>query len=95
MLVAAVWAHLSAAERAEGMVNLATLLRKSAVLIMSLRHGPSPAGRRVFEVSAEDTIELARNCGLRNIVFSRADSVQTTNRSAGVNWSWLAFTGKP
>jgi hypothetical protein len=34
-------------------------------MIMSLRHGPVPLGRRMFEVSAEETKALAQPLGLR------------------------------
>jgi hypothetical protein len=31
-------------------------VRNGGIVIMSLRHGPIPTGRRMFEVSAEETI---------------------------------------
>jgi len=42
----------------------AALLRNGGIMIMSLRHGPIPPGRRMFEVSAEETMALAQRPGL-------------------------------
>lgn len=91
VLVTAVWVHLAEKERKQAMSIIAALLKPGALLIMSLRHGPSPANRRVFEVSAEETIELAKQVGLREVLYMRTESVQLINRQAGVMWSWLAF----
>ena len=65
VLVTAVWMHLDESQRAEAMPAVASLVRPGGVLILSLRHGPMPAGRRMFEVSAEETIALAAREGLR------------------------------
>src|SRR5688572_11126945 len=91
VLVTAVWAHLAETERQQAMVNVAALLRPGALLIMSLRHGPAPASRRIFEVSAEETIELAQRNSLKETLHLLTGSVQPINRQAGVTWSWLAF----
>lgn len=91
VLVTAVWAHLAETERQQAMVNVAALLRPGALLIMSLRHGPAPASRRIFEVSAEETIELAQRHSLKEILHLLTGSAQAINRQAGVTWSWLAF----
>jgi hypothetical protein len=60
-------------------------------MIMSLRHGPVPEGRRMFEVSGDETIGLAAAQALTLLLQQRADSVQEHNRRAGVTWTWLAF----
>jgi len=91
VLVTAVWAHLAEKERKQAMSNIAALLKPSALLIMSLRHGPTPPNRRAFEVTAEETIELAQRDGLREILYTQTESAQPTNRQAGVMWSWLVF----
>ncbi len=91
VLVTAVWVHLAPPERAQAMSNITALLKSGAILIISIRHGPAPANRRVFEVSAEETIELAKWNGLREILSARTHSAQLINRRAGVTWSWLAF----
>ncbi|MGH8737681.1 MAG: hypothetical protein ACREVC_10020 [Burkholderiales bacterium] len=61
----AVWMHLDEDERRRAMPRVASLLRESGVLIMALRHGPVPPGRRIFEASAQETIELAQAHGYK------------------------------
>src|SRR5262249_58763010 len=60
VLLTAVWMHLDPEQRRQAMPQVAGLLRRGGVLTLSLRHGPVPAGRRMFDVSADETIELAR-----------------------------------
>lgn len=91
VLVTAVWAHLAESERQQAMSNIAALLKPGALLIMSLRHGPAPANRRVFEVTAEETMALARRDGLKELLYVRTQSALPINQQAGVMWSWLAF----
>lgn len=91
VMLTAVWMHLDQKERQVAMPNVASLLAPDGTLIMSLRHGPVPDGRRMFEVSAEETILLASSCGLQHILNIRAPSVQLANRHAGVTWTHLAF----
>jgi SAM-dependent methyltransferase len=91
VLLSAVWMHLNATERQLAMCNVAPLLARDGVLIMSLRHGPVPDGRRMFEVCAEETLLLALGVGLRNVLNMRSQSVQPENRCMGVTWTHLAF----
>lgn len=91
VMVSAVLMHLDAPERREAMPRLAGLLRAGAVMILSLRHGPVPVGRRMFEVSADETVELAQVQGLALILRQEVASVQAGNRQAGVTWTRLAF----
>ena len=83
----AVWMHLDAAERAEAMLAVASLVRPGGVLILSLRHGPVPEGRRMFEVTAEETIALAASEGLTCLV----STVTASTRQQNVTWSRLGF----
>src|SRR5580704_1627355 len=57
--------HLDEVQRRQTMPNVAALVRNGGVMIMSLRHGPVPPGRRMFDVSTEETIALAQPLGLR------------------------------
>ena len=92
VLLTAVWMHLALHERQEAMPNVAALLKADGVLLMSLRHGPAPANRRMFRVSAEETVQLAEREGRRNTLNLEVQSVQPINRQADVTWSWLAFS---
>jgi SAM-dependent methyltransferase len=91
ILMHAVWMHLTAAEREEGMANLAQLLQPGGRIAMSQRHGPIPAGRRMFDVSGEETIALAAQHGLVNLSHERAESIQAENRANKIEWTKLVF----
>lgn len=91
IMLSAVWMHLDEAERGMGMPRLASLLAPRGVMVLSLRHGPVPAGRRMFPVSGEETIGLARQHGLRAVLDVQTESLQPLNRAAGVTWTRLAF----
>lgn len=91
VLLSAVWMHLDAGQRRRAMLNLASLVGSRGVLIMTIRHGPLPPGRRMFEVSVEETIELAQIANLHRVLNVRTESSQQQNRAAGVSWTTLAF----
>lgn len=91
VLLTAVWMHLDAAERARAMPQVAALLAPGGEVVMSLRHGPVPPGRRMFDVSATETAALGAAHGLHETFrTSRAD----TQGRADVHWSVLCL-GKP
>jgi SAM-dependent methyltransferase len=92
VMLSAVWMHLDAAQRLHAMPKVASLIAVSGTMVMSLRHGPVPPGRRMFEVSADETIHLAQAQGLYAVLNLRTDSVQEINRRADVTWTRLAFT---
>ena len=85
--MSAVWMHFFAAERAAMMPTVATLVKPGGALMISLRHGPLPEGRRMFEVSADETIAIATQSKL-NLV--RSGDFPST-RAPGVVWSRLWF----
>lgn len=89
--LSAVWMHLDEHERRLAMPNVASLLAAAGVLLLSLRHGPMPAGRRMFEVTAEETARLARSHGLETVLSIRTQSTLPRNRLEGVEWSRMAF----
>jgi len=92
VMLTAVFMHLDAAERRRAMPNLASQLAPGGTLVMMLRHGPVPPGRRMFEVTAEETIELARQHGLDPVLNLWTESSQPENRAAGISWTSVAFT---
>ncbi|KWF57396.1 class I SAM-dependent methyltransferase [Burkholderia pseudomultivorans] len=91
VMLSAVWMHLDADERRRAMPNVAALLADGAMLAMTLRHGPVPDGRRMFDVSADETVQLARMHGLRVAMNEHTGSVQRDNRHMAVMWSRLVF----
>lgn len=91
ILMHAVWMHLTEEERADGMANVASLLNPGGRIAMSQRHGPVPKGRRMFDVSGEETIGLAAQNGLTNLFHERAESIQAENRANNIEWTKLVF----
>jgi SAM-dependent methyltransferase len=90
IMLAAVWIHLDAEQRPKAMRTVASLLRPNGLLTLTLRHGPAPSGRRrLFEVSADETIDLARVHGLRLAV--RVEHQADFYGRREVTWTSLAF----
>ncbi|MCW5648824.1 MAG: class I SAM-dependent methyltransferase [Ramlibacter sp.] len=83
ILLTAVWMHLDADERHAGMAALATLVKPGGRLSFSLRHGPIPEGRRMFDVSGAELAESARSHGLVPLC-----SVSTTGLFGRTDVSW-------
>jgi SAM-dependent methyltransferase len=88
VMLTAVWMHLDEQQRRRAMPNVAALVRDGGAMTMTLRHGPVPPGRRMFEVSAEETIGLARPVGFRCVLNRQAES---SLRQPGITWTRLAF----
>ncbi|MEO0400787.1 MAG: class I SAM-dependent methyltransferase [Pseudomonadota bacterium] len=91
ILLAGVWHHLCEHERATALPRLASLLAASGQMILSLRHGPAPHGRTVYDVPTKDTVALAHSCGLTTGFTTHTASIQAGNRAAGVTWTWLCL----
>jgi SAM-dependent methyltransferase len=88
VMLTAVWMHLDEAQRQRAMPNVSALVRNGGIVIMSLRHGPIPPGRRMFEVSGEETIALAR-CS--NLFCTLNRGAEASLRQPGVRWTRLGF----
>jgi SAM-dependent methyltransferase len=91
VMLTAVWMHLDAGQRERAMARVAPLVKPGGLMALSLRHGPVPAGRRMFEVSAQETGELARRHGLATIHESKGPSLLG---GPAVWWDRLAFTAQ-
>jgi protein-L-isoaspartate O-methyltransferase len=89
VMLTAVWMHLDLGQRRRAMPTLASLLRPGGALIMSLRYGPVPTGRRMFAVSVEETIALADAEGLQPIL--KLEAQDGVLRRPGISWARLAF----
>jgi SAM-dependent methyltransferase len=64
VMLTAVWMHLDENQRRCAMPRIAALVEPGGVVMISLRHGPIPAGRRMFDVTPEETIDLAKAAGM-------------------------------
>ena len=69
-------------QRQRAMPKLASLVRTGGAMIMKIRHGPVPPGRRMFEIPAEETIELAQMQDLHPVLNLRTQSSLEINRNA-------------
>ena len=89
VLLTAVFMHLDTAQRAVAMPRLAGLLAPGGVMILSLRHGPVPPGRRMFDVGAAETAALATAEGLAEVF--RGEHQPGVQGRPGISWTRLAF----
>lgn len=87
-ILSAVWMHLQPDERELMMQNIALLAKQRALVYISLRHGPAPADRPMFENSAAEIKELGRKHGAKLQVVG-ADSDRQGR--AGVKWEYVAL----
>ncbi|MGZ3341624.1 MAG: class I SAM-dependent methyltransferase [Reyranella sp.] len=88
VLLSAVWMHLDAGQRERAMAAIAGLLRPGALVTLSLRHGPIPAGRRMFNVSAAETSALAARHALATVHEGERPALLA---GSAVWWSVLAL----
>src|SRR5215469_17094673 len=84
----AVWMHLDAVERRQAMVRIVELLAPDGRLFVTLRHGPIPEGRHMFDVSAAETVALGAELGLRTLHTSERPDPHGRD---GVRWSILVL----
>lgn len=91
VILCGVWQHIDATQRAIAMPKLAQLTAPGGLILMSVRHGPGPAARPVFNAPAEDTIAMAEACGLYLVFRRNVAAVQQANRDLGVTFTWLAL----
>jgi SAM-dependent methyltransferase len=92
VMMTAVWMHLDEAERTRAMACVADLVAPGGLMTLSLRHGPVPAGRRMFDVSPAETRALAARHGLATVYEKDRPSVFNAD---GVWWDVLAFRAPP
>lgn len=86
-----VWHHIDHGARQTAMQSLSEMTTMGGLLIMSLRHGPAPAGRRAFTISPAETIDHATRLGFTLIRQVDVGSIQAGNRALGVRWTWIAL----
>ncbi|MCP2341215.1 class I SAM-dependent methyltransferase [Actinomadura rupiterrae] len=88
VLLVAVWMHLDPDERRPAMRRLAGLLAPEGVLLLTLRHGPPPPGRHMFDIPADEPVAQAASSGLHAVHQSTWDDLLGR---PGVRWTTLAF----
>lgn len=90
VMLTAVWMHLDARQRRRATPRVAGLVRRGGMMSLTLRHGPVPPGRRMFDVSPAETVRLAEAEGLC-LVLKRENEAGASGRT-DVRWTRLAFT---
>ncbi|MGW6916442.1 class I SAM-dependent methyltransferase [Kitasatospora sp. NPDC054939] len=88
VLLTAVWMHLAQEERPLAMDAIVELLADGGQVLMTVRHGPVPVGRRMFDAPTEEILQLAHARGLE--LIHRAERADLHGRG-GVRWSELAL----
>lgn len=88
ILASAVWMHVPPGERERAFRKLVTLLKPGGRLAITLRTGPSEAGRAMHAVSPDEIERLARAHGA--FVERRVDAPDRLGR-ADVSWVQLAL----
>ncbi|MGL6260454.1 methyltransferase domain-containing protein [Vibrio sp. WXL210] len=89
ILVSAVWMHLVPSSRRRAFRKLANLLAPNGKLVISLRHGEFPDGRKAYAVSADELKTLAKDHALH--VQKVSDSADVLNRS-DVAWQTVVIS---
>ena len=89
VMLTAVWMHLDEQQRQRAMPRVAALVRPGGAMMISLRHGPVPEGRRMFGVTAAETIGLAQAQAMACV--QHLESGDRLLKRPGVTWDRLAF----
>jgi SAM-dependent methyltransferase len=90
-LLSGVWHHLTSRQRQTSMENVRLITATDALLIISIRQGLNAPARPGYELSSDETINLAEVNGFKLVLIQERKSVQSQNLAAGVTWTWLAF----
>jgi SAM-dependent methyltransferase len=88
ILMTAVWMHLDESERDRALLRIAELLGPGGRLFMTVRKGPVPAGRRMFDVPIDPLVSQAQSSSLA--LLRRYEFPDMLGRR-DVSWTMLAF----
>lgn len=88
VLSSASFMHLPEEYQADGFKAIAALMKKEAHAAFSLRHGPVPEGRTMYDLSPDDAAKLAAAAGLG--LVRHEEKPDRTGRP-GVSWSMMVF----
>lgn len=91
VILCGVWHHLPPHHRIRAMQRISQLVSRPGRILISLRHGPGAAGVTTYPTDPEETVALAHANTLKLEFRTTAPSVQKTNRTQGVTWTWLSL----
>lgn len=86
-----VWHHIDDRARRQALESISDMTAPGGLLVMSLRHGPAPAGRRAFPISPPQTLDHAAHLGFTLLRQAEVASIQAGNRAMGVHWTWIVL----
>jgi SAM-dependent methyltransferase len=89
IVVIACFMHLGPEYQQTGMTTLGNLTKPGGHVCMTLRHGPVPDGRTMYEISDETAIGLAETAGFTCLVQEHGTGLKTV---PGVTWSSFVFS---
>ncbi len=89
--LSAVWHHLAPEERDRAAETLGRLTAPGGLLVMALRHGPTPPGLPLHAIDVDATADRFSRVGLAEVFRCPAPSIQKVNSDGGVTWTWLVL----
>ena len=92
IMLIGVFFHLAPEERAKALTNCADLLLPNGRISMSLRHGPIPKDRHMFDIPDAELLQYAADLGLEQVHYQVHDG-DTLGRDS-VHWSSFVFAKK-
>lgn len=90
ILLSAVWMHIPVADHDLSFRNLAKLLKKNGVLIITLRHGESPDERIMYPVNKQEIKLLANQAGLSPFLLNAPKQKDQLKRDS-VHWETIVL----
>ena len=91
ILLSGVWQHIDDTARERAISNIAQMVAPRGLVIISVRNGPGAPDRPCFTANAEDLIRWGELAGLKTACDIERESVQESNRAAGVSWRWIGL----
>lgn len=88
ILLSAVWMHIAPEQRVSAFETLTQLLKNMGVLAITLRCGPAPAERAMYEVSEQEVRQLADRFGMK--VLRCVTAPDQSGRSE-ISWIQMAL----
>jgi len=94
VMLNAVWMHFDKPQREASMRSINQLLHVGSRVFIKLRHGDVPQGRIMYEVSGEETLQLAARFGMEKIHHVSRRPFNSAVGDAGVTWTDLVLEKK-
>ena len=90
ILISGVWHHLDEVEQYTGFLRIRQLLKKRGLTTISLRNGPSGAGRHTFPTDIRRMVALAESLGMQ-IRLRISNQHSLVRNKKHVFWSRVVF----